>query len=61
MSILGLSIFVTLSLFEKALWILYISLLNKAFAEFPPFPPLKKGGRGGFKKAFQKAIFIPIF
>jgi hypothetical protein len=54
MSILGLLIFVTLSLFEKALWILYISLLNKAFAKIPPCPPLKKGGREGFKKAASK-------
>jgi hypothetical protein len=34
-------------LFEKAAIFLSISFLSKAYAEIPPFPPLKKGGGGG--------------
>jgi hypothetical protein len=32
---------------KKAALFLNTSLLSKASAEIPPFPPLKKGGRGG--------------
>jgi hypothetical protein len=39
---------------KKALIFLYISLLSKASAEIPPFPPLKKGAGGGIKKAISK-------
>jgi hypothetical protein len=35
------------SFLEKATIFLYISLLSKASAEIPPFPPLKKVGGGG--------------
>jgi hypothetical protein len=34
---------------------LYISLLSKASAEIPPFPPLKRGAEGGFEKAISKS------
>jgi len=34
-------------LFGKAAIFLNIFLLSKTCAEIPPFPPLKKGGRGG--------------
>jgi hypothetical protein len=37
---------------KKALIILYISLLSKASAEIPPFPPFEKGG---FRKAISKS------
>ena len=34
---------------------LNIFLLSKAFAEIPPFPPLKKGGGGGiYEDHFKK-------
>jgi hypothetical protein len=35
------------SFLKKAAIFLNISLLSKASAEIPPFPPLKKGGGGG--------------
>jgi hypothetical protein len=39
---------------KKAVLFLYISLLSKASAEIPLFPPLKKGAERGFKKAISK-------
>jgi hypothetical protein len=35
------------SFLKKAAIFLNISLLSKASAEIPPFPPFKKGGRRG--------------
>jgi hypothetical protein len=43
---------------EKAAIFLYISLLRRAFAEIPPFPPFEKGGRrGDLKEYFKKKRF----
>jgi hypothetical protein len=39
---------------KKGAIFIKVSLLSKAPAEIPPFPPLKKGGGGGFKKAISK-------
>jgi len=40
---------------KKAAMFLNIFLLSKAFAEIPPFPPLKKGGGGGiYEDHFKK-------
>jgi hypothetical protein len=43
------------SFLKKAAISLNISLMSKASAEIPPFPPLKKGGGGGAKKANSKS------
>jgi len=37
----------TFAFLKKVTLFLYISFLTKASAEIPPFPPFKKGGRGG--------------
>jgi hypothetical protein len=43
---------------KKAALFLYLSILSKAPAEIPPFPPFEKGGRrGDFRRPFQKAKF----
>ncbi|MBP1723526.1 MAG: hypothetical protein H6Q44_1231, partial [Deltaproteobacteria bacterium] len=43
------------SFLKKATLFLYISFLSKAFAEIPPFPPLKKVGGGGiYEEHFKK-------
>jgi hypothetical protein len=40
---------------KKAAIFLYISVLSKASAEIPPFPPFEKGGRrGDLRRPFQK-------
>jgi hypothetical protein len=43
------------SLLKKPAILLYISFLIRESAKIPPFPPLKKGGEGGFKKALSKS------
>jgi hypothetical protein len=55
----GIIFLLDFNFLKKAAIFLSISLLSKASAEIPPFPPLKKGGRrGDLGKPFQKTKFI---
>jgi hypothetical protein len=44
-----------LSFLKKAAIFIYMALSSKASAKIPPFPPLKRGAEGGFKKAISKS------
>jgi len=45
-----------LSFLKDVVILLNLLLLHQAFAEIPPFPPLKKGGGGGIEEGHCQKI-----